>query len=40
MRGTTCSRTYCHVSGSRKKSVTLMRMVLNSWANSSGCTSR
>jgi hypothetical protein len=31
---------YSQAGGSRKKLVTFSRMVLNSWANSSGSTSR
>jgi hypothetical protein len=40
MRGITSLCTCSHAGGSRKKVVTLMRMVLKSGTNSSGCTSR
>jgi hypothetical protein len=33
-------RTSSQAGGSRKKPVTLIRMVLNNWVNSSGSTSR
>jgi hypothetical protein len=39
-RGMTSSATTSHVSASRKKPVTLIRIVLKSSANSSGCSAR
>jgi hypothetical protein len=39
MRGRMSEARYSQAGGSRKKEVTLMRMVLNSRANSSGWTS-